>query len=293
LIWCLLGATGAALGSFVAASAYRLRSDTALRGSRSRCEGCARVLRWWENVPLVSYPALRGRCATCGASIRIADYLIEVGFGLAVPVLFYYLGPGLAAARALVALPILAIGAAVDLHERLLPLPVTRAFLLAGLLLADPQGPPMLFVHLAAALGLTLVLVGVERHAWRLAGGALAMLAMVGTPTFLAHCAVAVAASGTLLVVDWIYTRLRRIETAIGGGDIRLAAGIAAFTGPAGVIPAIFLAAALGSVAGIAEIAAGRGTLRSPIPFGPFLALGTLAVLIAGPELMGLLPGLP
>jgi leader peptidase (prepilin peptidase)/N-methyltransferase len=63
---------GAALGSFAAVvSARGLRHSL---GGRSHCDSCGRLLTWYELVPLVSYPALRGRCRTCGARIALPVY---------------------------------------------------------------------------------------------------------------------------------------------------------------------------------------------------------------------------
>ncbi len=290
----LLGATGAALGSYVAATAYRLRSDNTLGGPRSRCESCERVLSWWENIPIASYLFLRGRCAICKARIWPGSFVVELGFALALPMILLALGPGIEAARAAAALPILMIGSLVDLHERRIPLAVTRALLLAGLLLADPVGLPELAAQAAAAIGLTIALVGADGRAakpLRIAAIALVPLALFGTPIFQIHCVAAVVAYSALAALDWAYTRVRKVEVAIGGGDIRLAAGIAAFTGPLGIAPAIFLAAALGSVVGIGGIALGRGDLKTQIPFGPFLAAGAFTVLVTGPGLWGMLPG--
>ena len=290
----LLGSMGAALGSYVAATAYRLRSDNTLGGHRSRCESCARVLRCWENIPVVSYTLLGGRCATCKAPIWPGSFVVELAFTFALPLILLALGPGIEAARAAAALPILVIGSLVDLHERRIPLAVTRALLLAGLLLADPIGLPEIGIQAAAAIGLTIALIGVEGRAakpFRVAAVVLTPLALLATPTFQIHCVAAVVAYAALAALDWVYTRARKIEVAIGGGDIRLAAGIAAFTGPLGIAPAIFLAAALGSVVGIGGIALGRGSLKAQIPFGPFLATGAFTVLVAGPGLWGMLPG--
>jgi leader peptidase (prepilin peptidase)/N-methyltransferase len=71
---------GAALGSFVGVLASRGFRDS-LSG-RSRCDSCGRNLVWYELVPLVSYPALRGRCRTCRAGVGVSVFLWEVGGAL-------------------------------------------------------------------------------------------------------------------------------------------------------------------------------------------------------------------
>jgi leader peptidase (prepilin peptidase) / N-methyltransferase len=77
LSFVLAAGVGAALGSYAGVVAAR-----GWRGSlegRSHCDACGRTLRWFELVPLVSYPALRGRCRTCAAPVRFGVYAWELG----------------------------------------------------------------------------------------------------------------------------------------------------------------------------------------------------------------------
>ncbi len=71
------GLVGAAVGSF--AGVVASRGWQASLGGRSHCDGCGRTLAWFELIPLVSYPALRGRCRTCAATIGWGPLLWEVG----------------------------------------------------------------------------------------------------------------------------------------------------------------------------------------------------------------------
>jgi leader peptidase (prepilin peptidase)/N-methyltransferase len=71
---------GAAVGSFAGVIASRgLRASL---GGRSRCDGCGRILQWYELIPIISYPSLRGRCRTCRARIGIGVYAWEIGGAL-------------------------------------------------------------------------------------------------------------------------------------------------------------------------------------------------------------------
>ena len=246
----VIGGAGASMGSFVAAAAYRLRSDSKLNIAwpPSMCEGCGRNIRWWENLPLVSYVVLRGRCSVCHQRIRVADYLCEVVGAITFPLLVVGLGPGMPLLRVLVSMPLFAIGSLVDLHEHRIPLEVTWTGIVLGLGLAALDA--RFLQHLAAAIAIALFLGGLDR----------------------------------------VYSRLRRVETGIGGGDVRLAAAIGAFAGPAGVGPAVFVAAFVGATVGLARMALGHGNLQSKLPFGPFLAFGGLLVLIAGADVFRWLP---
>jgi leader peptidase (prepilin peptidase)/N-methyltransferase len=85
-------------------------------------------------------------------------------------------------------------------------------------------------------------------------------------------------------VLAALYRRVRGIE-GLGGGDVKLAAGLGAFLGAPGLVLAVMLASLVGSVVGIVQIARGRGTGRTALPFGSFLAPAAALVLIAGPAL--------
>lgn len=76
----LVALLGAAIGSFTGVITARGFRES-LRG-RSRCDSCRRPLKWYELIPLISYPALRGRCRTCHARVAIRVYAWEVGGAL-------------------------------------------------------------------------------------------------------------------------------------------------------------------------------------------------------------------
>lgn len=77
VVAALVALFGGAIGSFAGVVASRGLRES-LRG-RSRCDSCGRTLRWYELIPLVSYPALRGRCRTCRAHVGIGVYAWEIG----------------------------------------------------------------------------------------------------------------------------------------------------------------------------------------------------------------------
>ena len=77
---------GLAFGSFLNVVLSRLPRGESLLSPPSHCRSCARRLAWWENVPVASYLALRGRCRTCGASIGIRYLLVELAAGLSAAV---------------------------------------------------------------------------------------------------------------------------------------------------------------------------------------------------------------
>jgi prepilin signal peptidase PulO-like enzyme (type II secretory pathway) len=74
---------GAALGSFLNVALSRLPRGESIVWPASHCEGCQRPLSWWENVPVVSFLALRGHCRTCHAPIGVRTLVVEAAVGLA------------------------------------------------------------------------------------------------------------------------------------------------------------------------------------------------------------------
>jgi leader peptidase (prepilin peptidase)/N-methyltransferase len=93
------------------------------------------------------------------------------------------------------------------------------------------------------------------------------------------------AGGGSLFLVAWGYQLVTKRE-GMGGGDIKLLAMIGAFIGWKGVLLTIFIASLTGTLAGMALIFRRRGDMKLAVPFGPFLAVGAIAYLFMGPELM-------
>ena len=137
-----LGGLGLIFGSFIATVAVRWPAP-ALAG-RSACDGCGRTLSAWELVPLMSWVALRGRCATCRTPIRVAHPTIEA-IGLAIGVAAGLVAPGWAGAAGAVFGWLLLAAGAIDLAAFRIPNPVTLAIAVTGLLTGVSGASPPLF----------------------------------------------------------------------------------------------------------------------------------------------------
>ena len=181
----LVALLGAVAGSFLNVCIVRLPARQSLVRPGSRCSHCGRALRWFENVPLVSWIALRARCAGCGQRISVMYPLVELGTAIAFVLAWRAFGPTPLFASRLVFLCALIVLAATDLRERLLPNVVTLPGIAAGLAfsLAAPPGP------VSALLGVVLgalvpFLVGEAYYRLRgiegLGFGDVKMLAMIG-----------------------------------------------------------------------------------------------------------------
>lgn len=121
----LFAAVGLAAGSFLNVCIHRLPRGESIAVPPSRCPACRRRLRWFENVPVASWLALRGRCRTCRAAISPACPLVEIGTALVFVLQYVQLGwQPLLAVRLLFAASMIVL-AVIDLRHRILPDAIT------------------------------------------------------------------------------------------------------------------------------------------------------------------------
>jgi leader peptidase (prepilin peptidase) / N-methyltransferase len=243
--WFFVTAFGLVIGSFLNVCIYRLPRGESLAFPGSRCPACGTPIRWYHNVPVLSWVALRGRCASCRAPISWRYPLVEaLGGGLFLG-LWLAMGPGAGfAVSALLGLMLIVLFFT-DFDHQLLPDAVT----LPG-------------TALGAALAWFNPFIGGEgfgRLAVSLAGAALG--------------------SGLLWAIGAIYGRLRGVE-AMGMGDVKMMAMVGAFTGPRGVLFTLFAASVVGAAVGLALIPIRGRSLRDTLPFGCFLAPAAFAALL-------------
>lgn len=249
---------GACFGSFLNLVAWRLPRQESVVWPPSKCPRCGNGLRWWQNLPLLGWLLLRGRCGHCSAAIPLRYPLVEllsaglwVAISQAHPLAMGSAAPGpalLLAGWLLVSwlIPLVLI----DLDQMWLPEPLCRFGLLLGLLVSaglgwsqgDRIGAKLLGDHLLAA---GLGLVGFELVSS-------AAQSLLGKP-------------------------------ALGLGDAKLAALIGAWLGLAGLGATVLLAVFGGALVGCLARLSGRLGPKQPFPFGPFLAAGAITVWISGP----------
>jgi leader peptidase (prepilin peptidase)/N-methyltransferase len=219
---------------------------------RSRCPACAAPIRAVHNIPLLSYLALGGRCASCRVRIPLRYPLVELATGAAFAAVAWHFGFGLQAALALVFTAYLIALTGIDLDRQLLP---------------DLLTLPLLWIGLLASLW----------HADALAAA----------PPASPRDALIGAAAGYLFL--WSVFQLFRLLTGkegMGYGDFKLFAATGAWLGWQMLPLVLLLAAVVGAAAGIALIAARRHGRGVPIPFGPYLAGAAWIALLWGPALV-------
>jgi leader peptidase (prepilin peptidase)/N-methyltransferase len=267
-----VGLLGTCLGSFLNVVVYRLpRECMSLARPRSRCPRCARPIRWFENVPVLSWVLLGGRCRGCHGAISLRYPLVELGTGVLFVLMALMLLPRAAlldppahaqawvtlGAAALVTSALIAL-ALVDLDWLILPDPITKSGIILGPLLASaaPDLQPSL---------VTQAWFDLSPRLGALVHGVLGAL----------------AASGALWFVGYLGARAFR-KPAMGLGDVKMAAAMGGLLGLWAFL-AIGVAAIAGALVGLVMVLF-RG--RRYLPFGPFLAFGTWAVMLQGREIL-------
>jgi leader peptidase (prepilin peptidase)/N-methyltransferase len=282
---------GLVFGSFLNVCISRLPRHESVVRPRSRCPNCQTPIRWFDNIPLISWILLRARCRDCHQPIPLRYPLVElvtaIWFAiqagrLYTVVHFYFLDPlpgasssyapfAIIANLVVTILGFLLIGLIVmDWQTHLLPDAFTLTGIAAGLFLICTQaiflGPTEDQVVLTRPIHITsagattnpgnVFLTGPEA----LIGGRI--LAVIGV-AFL------------LLSVRWIYRVVRHHE-GMGLGDVKLLAMIAAFLGFWPAILSLFFGVLGASVYGLFQLARGRAGMLSKLAFGSFLAAGGL-----------------
>lgn len=243
------GIFGAMVGSFLNVVIHRVPRGESVVHPRSRCPRCASQIAWYDNLPILSWLLLRGRCRGCGESISARYPLVELVSALLAAALAVRLGPGVAALAAFYFAASLLALTYIDLDVQLLPDRITLPGIVIGLAVAFLAPPGDRLVEPQAAL------------AGALLGG------------------------GILWLVAWAYHAVSGRE-GMGGGDVKLLAMIGAFLGWQGVLLTLLLASFIGSAIGIGLMIRQRADSKLAIPFGPFLALGALVALFWGPQIV-------
>jgi len=236
---------GLVIGSFLNVCIHRLPASQSIVHPRSRCPQCGHLIRVYDNIPVLSYLLLRGRCRDCGARISLRYPVVELLSGAFAAMALARFGLGWQALLMYALIAAFLVITFIDLDHRIIPDVITLPGIPIGL--AASFGPGMIS-PLESLLGI-------------LAGG------------------------GSLFLVAWGYQLVTQRE-GMGGGDIKLLAMIGAFIGWKGVLLTIFIASLTGTLAGMALIFRRRGDMKLAVPFGPFLAVGAIAYLFMGPELM-------
>lgn len=213
---------------------------------RSRCPHCGHVLAWHENVPVIGWLRLRGRCSACKAPIGLRYPIVEALTGLLFAAAAWTFGATPLTGVYIVAIAILLAAAMIDLDTTLLPDSMNFALIGLGLAAAWQRWTPVTLSD--AALGLLF-------------------------------------GYGSLWALATLYQLLRR-RRGMAEGDFKLFGALGALLGWQQLFPIILLSSAVGAVVGIYMVLARGHGREVPIPFGPYLVGGGLAAIFFGQELL-------
>ena len=224
---------GVLVGSFLNALIYRLPRNINIALPRSSCTNCKKIIAWYENIPVISYLFLRGKCSGCETRISIGYPLVELFAGV---VAFLMAPKDISPPSLLNFFFFFSVFCAflvhfiVDLRHQILPDSIN------------------------IFLGLLFLCVSFLNHSWTywLSGGAIGFLFP--------------------LTVTWVFYLLKG-QVGLGGGDIKLFGALGLYLGPVGIMQTIFFSCFLGAVVGILLMGLKIIKRENPIPFGPFIII--------------------
>ena len=242
------GLCGLIFGSFATVVAYRVPRKESVVTGRSKCPSCGHQIAWYDNIPIAGYLLLRGRCRNCGTTISPRYLWIELSVGVLWALLVWRFGTSFTVAIYGAFFWVLVVLTAIDLEHKLLPNRIVYP------------------TFVASWVALTIAAAS-DGDFSPLKGAAL----------------------GALIFGGFLFTVAFIAPAGMGGGDVKLAFVLGTFlghTGSVGVtLVGMFLAFLLGGGIGVALLLTG-GNRKTQVPFGPFLAAGTVLAIFVGDNLL-------
>jgi leader peptidase (prepilin peptidase) / N-methyltransferase len=254
---------GAVVGSFLNVVIHRVPRRQSIVFPPSACPGCGQRIRPWDNVPLVSFLALRGRCRACGNRIALRYPAVELLTAAVTPALYLLLGPTVSFA---------------------VYLPFTWALIALAFIDAEHQILPDRITYPGIALSALVPLLG---HQQRFPWGAQA------SPLGWGDWALGLALGGGIPYLVGEGYRLAQFrkppeerQDGMGMGDVKMLAMVGGFLGWKLMLLTLLIGSVLGSLWGLTGVALSRYGMKQALPFGTFLALGAFLALTAGKPLL-------
>lgn len=224
---------GLLIGSFLNVVILRLPQKKDIVKTRSACPKCGNQLKWYHNIPVISFLFLRGKCSFCGTRISWRYPLIEMLTGL----IAYWLAP--------------AEYNAASITQFLFFFTIACVFICHFMIDLDHH---LLLDSLNLYLLAVLLSYAIFHFSWQywVLGGAIGF--------------------GAPLVVTWLFYKIRG-QIGLGGGDIKLYGILGVFLGPIGIMFTIFLSCFIGALFGVLLISMKKMTKDKPMAFGPAIIL--------------------
>lgn len=264
-------AFGLVIGSFLNVVIHRVPAGLSVSFPPSHCPACETPIKPWDNIPILSYLLLRGRCRTCQTSISLRYPAVELVTGLAFAVIAFRFGPSWITLVYCIFAAALIAAAMIDHDHQIIPDGISLGGLAVALVVVPAvhayYGLPYLDGLIRSGLGAVI------------GAGALWVVAF-------AHARFSVAMGRTFAHWPGEGEALPRPNEAdywlwfpgLGLGDVKLLGMIGAVLGPIGVLDAILASSLVGLVLGLAQALAGSA-LGRPFGFAPAIAVGAIASL--------------
>jgi leader peptidase (prepilin peptidase) / N-methyltransferase len=259
-IWTVfVFALGLCVGSFLNVCIWRIPRNESIVSPGSHCPECDNELAWYENIPLLSWLCLKGRCRKCKNPITVRYFIVELLTGILFLGVWFRLLSFKIEFHAFIGLLIgclivtvfAILTAFIDFEHYIIPNKITYPVLLYGLFSAPLF--PELWLTSSRWKAFSFACASVV-----VCGGILALFAVVGKKIFK--------------------------KDALGWGDVKYIAALAAVLGPISCFFTLLVGSILGTFSGLVLIIVKKKKLKSPIPFGVCLALGTYFWIIFGKE---------
>ena len=270
-IYVVAGVFGAIIGSFLNVVIHRLPREESIVLPSSRCPSCGAVIAFYDNIPVLSYLLIAGRCRSCKTHISARYPAVEALTAFLFVVVAWHDGLTLALPFDLVFVAAITALVFIDAEHMILPNAITYPGI-AFALIARVTVPYLLGQPHFDDLEILLngPLAGMPLWAASLVGAFLG--ALIG--------------GGSLWLMGWTWEKLRGVE-AMGLGDVKMMFMVGAYLGWRLTILNIFLGVLSGSVIGMALMARQKErNMQMLLPFGVFLGIGAIAALLVGSNIV-------
>lgn len=214
----------------------------------SHCPKCSKHIAWYHNIPLISYIILKGQCSSCKENISFEYFVVEFITGITSVALFLKFGMSFIFLVFAAMSVVLIIITFIDFHTQLIPDTLSYPLLVIGLITSFIN--PLLSYSFPVLFSSVLISRFINAFAGLLIGG------------------------GVLWIIAWVS------QGGMGGGDIKLMAALGAFLGWKLTLLSLMLAFLLGGIIAVILLLTGIKKRKDPIPFGPYLCIGALIVIV-------------
>jgi len=270
-VYSVTGLFGVVIGSFLNVVIHRLPHEESIVFPHSRCPSCGVAIAFYDNIPVLSYVVLGGRCRSCKAHISARYPAVELMTALLFISVLWRDGLSVALPFDLVFVCSIIALVFIDAEHMILPNAITY--------------PGIVFAFIAR-LAIPLLVGGPHfDDLEQLSTGLLAGFPL-WSASLVSGAIGALLGGGSLWLTGWAWERLRGIE-AMGLGDVKMMFMVGAYLGWRETILTIFLAVLSSSIIGILLMfQQGRRNMQMLLPFGVFLGIGSVAALLFGPQII-------